>query len=84
MIKKHFNKNLVMSVQDEKFFKSTNKCWIYNKLFAERDNCDFNLKLPKKVPAIFHILKVHDSHLMMQEIGVIPNKRIRKIHGFYN
>ena len=38
MIKKHFNKNLVMSVEDERSFKSSNKFWIYNKLFAIGDN----------------------------------------------
>ena len=35
---KHFNKNLVMSVEDERIFKSSNKCWICNKLFAKGDN----------------------------------------------
>ena len=38
MIKKNFNKNLVMSIEDERSFKSINKCWICNKLFAEGDN----------------------------------------------
>ena len=38
MIKKRFNKNLVVSVEDERSFKSSNKCWICNKLFFERDN----------------------------------------------
>ena len=35
---KHFNKNLVMSVEDEKRFQSSNKCWMCNKLFAAEDN----------------------------------------------
>ena len=38
MIIKHFNKSLVMSVEDERSFKSSNKCWICNKWFAEGDN----------------------------------------------
>ena len=33
MIKKHSNKNLVMSAEDERF-QSSNKCWMCNKLFA--------------------------------------------------
>ena len=37
-IKKHCNKNLVMSVEDEKSFKSINKYWICNKLFTAEDN----------------------------------------------
>ena len=38
MIKKHFNKNLVMSEKDEQIFQSSNKCWISDKLFDTRDN----------------------------------------------
>ena len=33
----HFNKSLVMSVEDEKRFQSSNKCWICNKLFTDED-----------------------------------------------
>ena len=28
IMKKHFNKNLIMSVEDEKRFQLTHKCWI--------------------------------------------------------
>ena len=38
MIKKHFNKNFVMSAEDEQMFQSSNKCWMCNKLFDEEDN----------------------------------------------
>ena len=38
MIKKHFNKNLVMSIEDEERFQLSNKCWICNKLFVAEDN----------------------------------------------
>ena len=34
--KKHFNKNLAMTLEDEDDFKSSNMCW--DGLFAERDN----------------------------------------------
>ena len=44
-------------------------------------SCNINLKLTKKIPQIFHNLKVYDSHLIMQEIAkfdvkvnVIPNE----------
>ena len=37
-IKRHFNKNLVMSAEDEIRFQSSNKCWRCNKLFDVRDN----------------------------------------------
>ena len=38
MMKKHFNKNLVMSVENERNFKSSNRCWIWNKLFTQEEN----------------------------------------------
>ena len=99
VIKKHFNKNLVMLAKDEQRFQSSNKCWICNKLFDVGDSKvrdhdhitgkyrgsahwsrNINLKPTKIAPVIFHNLKGHDSHLIMQEIGkfdvkvnVIPN-----------
>ena len=44
VIEKHFNKNLVMSVDKEERFQLANSCWIYNKLFdvgdeKVRDHC---------------------------------------------
>ena len=33
----YFNKNFIMSVEDEKRFQSRNKCWICNKLFTDED-----------------------------------------------
>ena len=38
MIKKHFNKNLVRSAEDEQIFQLINKYWICDKLFDIRDN----------------------------------------------
>ena len=35
--KKHFNKNLIMSAEEERF-KLRNFCWICNKLFDVSDN----------------------------------------------
>ena len=37
MIKKRFNKNLIMSAEEERF-QLTNSCWICNKLFEFRDD----------------------------------------------
>ena len=46
---------------------------------SHRD-CNINVKLNQKIPAVFHNLKDYDSHLAMQELGklnlkinVIPN-----------
>ena len=51
-------------------------------------SCNFNLKLTKKVPVIFHNLKTYDSHFIMQEIDrfdtkiyIIPN-RLEKYMAF--
>ena len=37
-MKKHFNKNLVMSAEDEERFQSSNKCRICDKLFDVGDD----------------------------------------------
>ena len=38
MIKKYFNKNLVMSEKHEQILQLSNKCWICDKLFDVKDN----------------------------------------------
>ena len=47
---------------------------------ASHWSCNINLKLTKKIPIIFHNLRVYDSHLIIKEISkfgvkvsVIPN-----------
>ena len=37
MVKKHFNKNLIMSAKEEERFQLSNICWIRNKLFDIAD-----------------------------------------------
>ena len=44
MIKTHFNKNLIMSTEEEERFQLANSCWIWDKLFdvgdeKVRDHC---------------------------------------------
>ena len=68
--KKHFSKNLVMTVNDEKNFKwsneyneGDNKARDYDHVTVRYrgsapKNCYFNLKLTKKITAIFHGLRV--------------------------
>ena len=36
-MKKHFNKNLIMSEKDEEEFQSSNTCWICKKLIDDED-----------------------------------------------
>ena len=99
VMNKHFNKNLIMSEEEEHLFQQSNSCWICKKLTdndekkvrnhchvtgkfrgAANWNCNINLQLIKKVPVIFHNLRVFDSHLIICEldkfnvkISVIPN-----------
>ena len=37
VMNEHFNKNFIMSVEDEKRFQSSNKCWICNKSFTDEN-----------------------------------------------
>ena len=37
-IKKYFNKNIVLSEEDDKRFQSSNRCWICNKLLDVGEN----------------------------------------------
>ena len=37
VIKKRFNRNLIMSTEEEEKFQSSNSCWICDKLFDLRD-----------------------------------------------
>ena len=40
VIKKHFNKNLIMSEEEEEQFQSSNSCWICEKLIDDEDYDD--------------------------------------------
>ena len=64
-MKKHFNKNLIMTEKEEQF-QSSNKCWICEKFIEDekvRDHChiirkfsgNINLQLIKKFPVIIKI-----------------------------
>ena len=99
IMKKHFNKNLVMSAEENEKFEKSNICWICGKIIDVDDNkvrdhchitgkyrgschwsCNINLKVSKKLVAIFHNLRGYDRHLIFKElhkftcsISVIPN-----------
>ena len=54
-------------------------------------NCNINLQLTKKVPVIFHNLRVYDSHLVFSQlqkfdvkISVIPNGSEKHMACFLN
>ena len=88
VMKKYFDKNLIMSVDEEEEFEKCNICWICGGLIKNdndkvRDHChitgkykgaahwkcNINLKVSKKLVAIFHNLKGYDSHLIFKELS---------------
>ena len=81
-MKKHFNKDLIITEEEEEF-ESSNMCWNCEKLInnekirdhchitgklkgAAHWSCNINLQLIKKFPVIFHNLRGCDSHLIFQ------------------
>ena len=90
IMKKHFNKSLIMSEEEEKQFQSSNMHWICDKLIDNdgekvKDHChitrkfrdaarwsaNMNLQFTKKVPVIFHNLRVCDSHLILMSLKIL-------------
>ena len=87
VMNKHFNKNLIMSEEEEHLFQQSSSCWICKKLIdddeekvrdhchvtgkfggAARWDCNINFQLTKKVPVIYHNLRVYDSHLILMSL----------------
>ena len=85
IMNKHFNKNLIMT-EEENLFQESNNCWICKKLIDNddekvRDHChitgkfrgaahwDCNFQLTKKIPVIFNNLKGYDGHLIFSELN---------------
>ena len=75
VMKKHFNKNLIMSEKEEEKFQSSTMCWMFEKLIDDedekiRDHCHITGKFrgaahwTKKIPLMFQNLRGYDSHLI--------------------
>ena len=80
VMKKHFNKELVMTRKDNKGFKNSTKCWIYDNEYVDGDvevrdhitthkKCNIKVKLNHETPVVIYNLKKYDSHLIMQELS---------------
>ena len=76
VMRKIFNKELLMTKEDNLDFKNSNKCWICDvkvrdrchitgkfRVFAHRD-CNINLKLSHKILVVFHNLKNHNFYFI--------------------
>ena len=82
VMKKHFNKEFLMTKKDNEDFENSTKCCV-----CDNDNIDgvvkvkdhyhipgkyrgsnTNVKLTPKTPVVFHNLKNYNSHLIMQEL----------------
>ena len=82
MIKKQFNKKLVMTKEDNEDFRSSTKCWIYDNDYVDNHpevrnyfhitkkykdtDCYIILKIDYKIPVLFYNLKNHESHLIQK------------------
>ena len=88
VIKKHFNKEPVVTKKDKEDFENSTKCWICHNDVNVRDHChitgkyrgsahrdcNINVELNHQIPVVFHNLKNYDSDLIMQELGIFNLK----------
>ena len=69
IINKHFNKKLKMT-EDEDKNKVRDHCHITGKYRgAAHSQCNLKLKIPSKIPIIFHNLEGYDGHLIFRELN---------------
>ena len=82
----HFNKELIMTPQDEEIYNNSPICWICNEELntdklrdhchitskfrgAAHNQCNLKLKIPKKLPIIFHDLQGYGRHIIFKELN---------------
>ena len=84
-MKKKFNKELVMTKEDNENVENSVKCWICGNDYVDNNvqvrdttgkfrdtahrDCIINVKSNHKIPVVFHNLKNCHSHLIMQKLG---------------
>ena len=81
VMKKHFNKELLMAKEDNKDWKNSTRCSVCDTKYrgSEYRDCNISVKWNPKVPVVFHNLKSY-FYFIRQELGkfdlkinVIPN-----------
>ena len=75
VIKEHFNKNLIMSVEDEEKFQSSNKCWICKKLFSDKDKVKDHDYITGKYSGLAHSNYNINLKLMQKVLTIFHNLR---------
>ena len=89
----YFNKNLIMTEEEENVFQKSNNCWICKKVRDHchvtskfrcdaHESCNLNLKFTKNVPVIFHNLRGYVSDLIFNELDKFDVK-IKVIPNIY-
>ena len=79
IINKHFNKKLKMT-EDEDKNKVRDHCHITGKYRgAAHSQCNLKLKIPSKIPIIFHNLQGYDGHLIFRELNNLKEIDIQVI-----
>ena len=91
VIKKHFNKKLVMTKEDNENFESATKCWFCDNDYIDtdvkvRDHCHITGKyrgsvqrdgnINVKLNHIKFLSYFYDSHLILQELGKFNLKKM--------
>ena len=85
IIKQYFNKILIMASEDEKIYNNSHifsielnmdkvrdHCHVtdkFTKWGTAHNKCNINLRLPKKLPIIFHNLQGYDGHIIFKELN---------------
>ena len=85
-MKKHCNKELAMTKEDNDNFKNSTKCWICDNVYVDngvkvRDHCHITEKNRGSAHRdcdinlkLNHNLKKYDSHFVTQELGIFNPK----------
>ena len=86
VIKFHFNKDLIITNEDEEIFENSHLCWISKEKLntdkvrdhchvtsklrgAAHNKCNINLRLPKKLPVVFHNLQGYNRYIIFKELN---------------
>ena len=86
VIREYFNKDLIMTNEDEEIYQNSQLCWIFKQELntdkvrdhchitgkfrgPEHNECNLKLRIPRKLPIIFHNLQGYDGHIIFKELN---------------